>query len=262
MGALGNSGDGRIFLNTFKGSFTRRANSETEGAVSRKISKGVNKGKEIWELQFNTLSDIYIQEFERRSSDDYGYSWNIKLAHAKSDETFTLTMPYSGRITMGLFLRLPNVDINKQMTLRLHYFEAEDKSALVVWQDNNKIEAFWTKDDPKGMPELIKSVKDGKDVWDSTDRMKFLENYLEKDLNPTMNAGEYVPVDEDVNQDEPKTEEPPQTQEEAVSTGEAEWDANAKCLKRKHLDDNYYQCDEDGKFLRDQEGKMIGVLPF
>lgn len=251
MGALENSGDGRTFLNTFKGHFTKRANSETEGAVERKNKNGAM----VWELKFDTLKDVIIQEFERRHSDEYGFSWNIKLAHVKSDETFTLTLPYSGRITMGLFFRLPNTDINKELTMKLYYFEEEDKTALVVYQNGNKVEAYWTKDTPHDMPELVQREKAGKTEWDSEDRMKYLENYLEKDIRPKMNM---LTVDNHGGTGSVEIVEP----EAQQSPAEVEYVEETKTWKKKHTDGKHYECTEKGVFHRDQDGKMTDALPF
>lgn len=252
MGALQNEGSDRIFLNTFKGHFTKKANAETSGAVER-----INKnGKTVFELKFDTLKDVIIQEFERRHSDEYGYSWNIKLAHAESDEVYTLTLPYSGRITMGLFLRLPNMDINRPLTMKLYYFEEEDKTALVVYQEGDKIEAFWTKDDPQGLPQLVQTEKNGKTEWDSEARMAFLEKYLKDDVIPKMNditAGE-----SDMNQD---TQESAAAQPQSEAS-DVEYVEESKSWKKKFEDDVYYECSETGVFNRDQGGKMIPALPF
>lgn len=250
MGALENSGDGRTFLNTFKGKFTKRANAETNGAVKR-----TNKnGKEVYELQFDTLRDVIIQEFERRESEEYGLSWNIKLADSKSDDAFTLTLPYSGRITMGLFFRLPNTDINLPLTMKLYYFEDEDKTALVLYQGGNKVEAYWTKDMPHDLPDLEQKTVNNKLVWDSSARMAYLEKYLETDVVPKMNDITATPSD--INQD--VEAEVAQAPEKPVPT----WDAEAGCLKIQHTDNKWYECDEKGAFKRDQDGKMIEALPF
>lgn len=252
MGALGNSNDGRTFLNTFKGKFTKRANSETKDAVKR-----INKNdKEVWELQFDTLADVIIQEFERRDSEDYGLSWNIKLADSKSDDTFTLTLPYSGRVTMGLFFRLPNTDINAPLTMKLYYFEEDDKTALVVYQGGNKVEAYWTKDTPHDMPDLEVKKVNGKDVWDSTARMAFMENYLEKTVVPKMN--DITSSDPEINQTLEVAEEASQ---EPAEENKPVWDAESQCLKKKD-GDIYFECDEKGTFKRDQDGKKIAALPF
>lgn len=252
MGALANEGSDRIFLNTFKGHFTKKANAETKGAEDR-----INKnGKQVWELKFDTLKDVVIQEFERRHSDDYGYSWNIKLAHAKSDEVYTLTLPYSGRITMGLFFRLPNTDINRELTMKLYYFEEEDKTALVVYQGGDKVEAFWTKDTPHDMPDLIKTEKNGKVEWDSEARMAYLEKYLETDVVPKMN--DISAGGSDMNQDtQPSAAEQPQSE-----ASDVEYVEETKTWKKKFEDGNYYECSEKGVFNRDQDGKMTPALPF
>lgn len=252
MGALGNSGDGRIFINTFQGNFTTRANSETEGAVKR-----TNKNnKLVYENHFNIMKDVLIQEFEKRASEEYGDSWNIKLAHAKSDETYTLTLPYSGRLTMGVFFRLPNLDINKPMNLRLFWFADEEKAALVIYQNDQKVEAFWTKDNKGDMPELEQVTVNNKPVWDSSKRMVFIENYLETVVKPKMNDIEAGQPDLSTgNGLHAEVTQEPQSEVEPI------WDADAKCLKLE-FEGKWYECNEMGVFKTDQKGKKIEALPF
>ena len=274
MGALGNSGDGRIFLNTFKGKFTQRANEQTTGAVKRTNKNNV----EVWEMQFNTIEDCFLQKIEKHDSKDFGFQWNIYLSHAKSDETFKLSLPYSGRMTMGLFLRLPNIDISKGMTFVLHYFEKDNKSALVIHQFGSKVEMFWTKDNPGDLPQLEETMRDGKNAWDPAKRMAYLEQYLDQKIHPNLMGVDAVAPTEQAatsankpsfpdsqgsatqaaaHQQNQTVKAPPPEKQEVP-----EWDANGGYLKKKHTDGIFYQCDENGTFKRDDKGKLMEILPF
>lgn len=68
MGALSNE-EQRSFIRTFKGNFTKKANAETPGAVKRLNKNNV----EVWELLFNTISDVIVQEITRHESEEYGF---------------------------------------------------------------------------------------------------------------------------------------------------------------------------------------------
>lgn len=273
MGALGNEGDGRLFLNTFKGKFTQRANEQTTGAVKRTNKNNID----IWELQFNSIADCFLQKIEKHDSKDYGFQWNIYLAHAKSAETFKLSLPYSGRMTMGLFLRLPKIDISKEMSFVLHYFPTDNKSALVIHQFGAKVEMFWTKDNPGDLPQLEETMKDGKPAWDSSKRMAYLEQYLDQKIHPNlMGIGAVAPTEQaTTSNNKPSfpdsqgsatqdvTHQNQTVKAPAPVTKEIpEWDQNGGYLKLKHTDGKYYQCDENGTFKRDDGGKLMGILPF
>lgn len=252
MGALQNSGDGRTFLNTFKGKFTVRVNEQTEGAIKR-----TNKvGKDVYELHYDTLEDVVLQKIEKRESEDYGLSWNVFLAEARSDEAFTLTLPFSSRITMGLFLRLPNMELNKPFSLKLYYFDQEERASMVVYQNRQKVEPAFTKDNPNGLPDLVKTVINGQSTWDSTARMEFLEKLINEQVNPQLNQlGDHSDIEtEDDAPGESKTFD-------SSAIGQPIWDAENKCLKALAEDGNYYEVDEKGEWKM-EKGEKIGVLPF
>ena len=288
MGALGNTGDGRVFVNTFKGRFTRRSNEKTTGAIKR-----TNKvGAEVWELHFDTLQDVFLQKIEKFNSPDYGFQWNIYLAHAHSEETLKLSLPYSGRMTSGFFLRLPNIKIEKMLTFTIHYFPKTDKVALVVHQLGVKVPMYWTKENPGQCPDLEELLKDGKPIWDGTKRMQYIEQYMDAQIHPylkmdgiappqpTQGAMGNTPAPEATGFHQPSTSNPANTQfpQQGSTTAVAsappetvtprpleqipEWDTNGGYLKKKHTDGKWYQCGEDGKFKRDDGGNMLGVLPF
>jgi hypothetical protein len=44
-------------------------------------------------------------------------------------------------------------------------------------QNGSGLKWAFTKDNPNGMPDLVKIKVKGKDTWDDSDRMEFLENY-------------------------------------------------------------------------------------
>lgn len=179
MSGLGNTGGGKTYVNQFKGNFTVRSNADDPEAKQR-----INKmGKTVYEKLYNTLSG-YITGIKKTESEDYGFGWEVTVEADGKD--YTLNMSYIGRTTMGIFLRLPNIDLNKEVELKLFYFEEEDKSALVVYQDGEKIMPFWTKDDPKTLPQMEKTMVNGKETWDSTQRMKYLEKYLETKVEPRL----------------------------------------------------------------------------
>lgn len=272
MGALENSGDGRIFINTYKGKFTKKVSADTTGAIKRTNKNNV----EIYELQFNTISDCMLQKIEKYDNPDYGFQWNIYLAHTKSDETYKVSLPYSGRMTMGLFLRLPNIDISKAMTFIMYYFPDKNKVALVIYQNQVKIPVFWTEDNPGDLPQLVEFMKDGKQAWDSTARMVYLEKYLDASIHPYLKMEGAQPPPETATpkpsfpvqgQSQTVTQTPPPAttplpQPPPVPATVPEWDSNGGYLKMLHTDGKWYQCDENGKFKRDDKGEMVGLLPF
>lgn len=253
MGALGNQGDNRIFVNTFKGYFTTKAKDGDEGAIKRTNKLNVD----VWERQFNSMSDVVLQDIKRYDSDEYGFSWNVYLKH-KDGELYTLTLPYSGRITMGLFFSLPNMDLEKEFTLRIAMF-SDEKTNMWVLQNEKKVIRFWNKENQKDMPDLEKTMKDGKEAWDSSKRMAYTEKYLAEKITPKL-VGINQP--ETAQTQDAVTDKKDNDQKPSAQFAQPEWDAEAKCLKKPHEDGNYYECSENGDFKRDQQGKLVAALPF
>jgi hypothetical protein len=267
--ALSNSGNAnRTYINTFQGMFTIKASEDTEGAITRKNKEG----KIVHELHFNTLADVFVQDIERRENPEFGPNWDLYLMHEPTGECYVLNLPFSGRFTMGFFLRLPNIDLKQPITFQSYYFPEEKRSALVVYQFGKKIEAYWkqkvengpsvSEEDGSELPQLEQVTYQGKEQWDATKRMNFIEAFMKKNVNhlligkPEGDTSGHTSVSKE-------TESKPEL--ETVKTDETNkpmFDEVAGEWKMKLDNGNFYKCDQDGKLMRDQHGNKIETLPF
>lgn len=201
---LQNTGGGnKKFVNTFKGKFTLRSNEEDPFAIKR-----VNKmNATVYEKHFDTLTG-YLVGIEKFISEKYDPSWNLTLLTEQGEE-YLLNVPYSGRITMGVFGRFPNMDTSKKTRLRIYYFEEEDKAAIVLQQKNDEdkwadVGKYWTKEDPKHLPDLVQTVVNGKEVWDATARMRYLERYLVEIFGPKLDTDAHMIIEAFAQKPKPK----------------------------------------------------------
>jgi hypothetical protein len=48
-------------------------------------------------------------------------------------------------------------------------------TGITLYQDGNKIPPAYTKEDPNGLPQMVKIKVKGKEQWDDSDMMGFLE---------------------------------------------------------------------------------------
>jgi hypothetical protein len=178
--ALGNSGNNTstTYLSFYEGFFTKKVDSTTEGAVMR-----INKNQvQVWELKYDTISGI-IQSIEYAEKEFQGNllrSWNIKMKDG--EDYYELQMPYSSRATTMILLKLPNINPSEAIELRAYWFEKDKKSAIAVYQKGKKIEAFWTKDAPKDLPQMEQVMYKGKLEWDDSKMMAYLRSYIENDF--------------------------------------------------------------------------------
>ena len=49
-------------------------------------------------------------------------------------------------------------------------------TGVTLYQDGNKIAPYYTKEDPNGLPQMKKIKVKGKEQWDDSDMMAYLEN--------------------------------------------------------------------------------------
>jgi hypothetical protein len=195
MGAQNTSNQNKAYVNIVVGKFAFRAKETTPNAVSRTNKNNVV----VWELHYDTLSNMRISKIEKVESKDYGPNWEVTLREA--DEVYVLNLPYSGRTTNGLFHRLPNINFGMPVTLKSFYIENDKKPGtfrtyLTVEQGGAKIENAFTKEKPNGLPEMEQIEVKGKLVWDDTKQMRFMEKLLNEVIIPKIESLNAAPKPE------------------------------------------------------------------
>lgn len=170
-------GAGTIYLSVANGKLVRQYKQATKDSVER-----VNKtGKVVHEEFYKDLTGV-ITGIETKEN-DYGKQWLV--AFTDGDDRYVVQMPYSGRYSSSFLKALPNVV--KGDPVRFMPWEMTDKNdaskkvtgiALYQDQDGNgmvKVPSAFTKEDPNGLPEMVKAKVKGKTVWDDSDMVAFLE---------------------------------------------------------------------------------------
>ena len=180
MGLQNSQSDSVIFLQIANGKIVRQSKTPVEGSVSR-----INKlGREVHELFYNSLTGI-IKDITTRES-DYGKSWIVKI---NSDgRSYQLEFNYSSGYATTFLKALPNVKFNQLVTLspKLIIDGDKKKSVLFISQDGKGLKHYFTKDNPNGLPDLKKIKIKGKESWDDSDRMEFLEQYVQNNIIPML----------------------------------------------------------------------------
>jgi len=194
MGLNQSQSESVIFLQIANGKIVRQVKTKTENSVSR-----VNKlGREVHELFYDSItgeiSDIATRESE------YGKSWVVSI---KSEgKLYKLEFNYSSGYATTFLKALPNVSFGNNVTLspKLIIDGDKKKSVLFISQDGKGLKHYFTKDNPNGLPDLKKIKIKGKESWDDSDRMEFLEQYVKDNILPMIKSdlqdsieGEEVP---------------------------------------------------------------------
>jgi hypothetical protein len=172
---LNNNQSSSIYLQISNGKLVRSFSSPTTKSVSR-----TNKvGKEVHEEFYDSLTG-YVKGISTKET-EYGKFWVINVNDGESD--YTLSTNYSGGYAVSFLKAIPNADLSRVMTITPKIMVDGDKrnSVMFINQDGKGLKHYWTKDNPGQLPNLEKIKIKGKDTWDDTKRLEYLENFV-KDL--------------------------------------------------------------------------------
>ena len=182
MGLQNSQSESVIFLQISNGKIVRQVKTKTENSVSR-----VNKlGREVHELFYDSITGV-ISDIATRES-EYGKSWVVSI---KSEgKLYKLEFNYSSGYATTFLKALPNVSFGDIVTLspKLIIDGDKKKSVLFISQDGKGLKHFFTKDNSNGLPELKKIKIKGKESWDDSDRMEFLEQYVKDNILPMIKS--------------------------------------------------------------------------
>ena len=187
MGLENEGGGDRIYLNIYQGKMARKVKADTPDAETR-----INKNNDtVHELLYDTLmgriENIVVWDGE------FGKQWNITIADA--DNEYQLSLPYSSSYANGLLTRLPNVRLGDLVKIKTYYIESDKdgkmRGYLVLHQKNEqgvwqKVNPYFTKEEPNGLPDMVQITVKGQKVWDDTDRLGFFEKLVADEIVPTI----------------------------------------------------------------------------
>jgi hypothetical protein len=171
MGLTNSQGGSKVFLSISNGKLVRSFKEKTEGAVSR-----INKaGREVYEMFYDSLEGTITGVGTKES--DYGKFLVVQVE--SNGVNYQLEMNFSSGYSASFLKTLPNVKLSDrvQITPKLTIEGDKKKSVCFLNQNNSGLKWAFTRENPNGMPDLVKIKVKGKDTWDDSDRMEFLENY-------------------------------------------------------------------------------------
>lgn len=196
--------NGMKYLSFLDGKFTQKVEEGTQGAEARKNKNDVI----VHELRYDTLGGQIIK-METEAS-EYGKQLNVIMDVSTVEEPeakIKLRLSLSSGPAKGLLSRLPIIDFNQDVLLKGFKIERKDKPGkfgtyLVPYQNGSKLESFYTKDNPNGLPPMKKIKVKGVDVWDDTDQIEFYEGLISSTKFPEASAPTVEIQEEDEIEDE------------------------------------------------------------
>jgi hypothetical protein len=164
-------GGSKVFLSISNGKLVRSFKEKTEGAVSR-----INKaGREVYEMFYDSLEGTITGVGTKES--DYGKFLVVQVE--SNGVNYQLEMNFSSGYSASFLKTIPNVNLSTRVSITPKLTIEGDKKKSVCFLNQNGSGLKWafTRENPNGMPDLVKIKVKGKDTWDDSDRMEFLENY-------------------------------------------------------------------------------------
>jgi len=192
MGLQSNqSGGNGVFLSITNGKLVRQFKQPTDKSVKRTNKMGREVHEEFYDSLTGYISDIKTKESE------YGKFWVVILKDDKY--TYFLEMKYSSGYAVSFLKALPNVSFSELVTLTPKLTIDGDKKSSVVFINQNGVglKHYWNKANPGELPQLKQIKVKGVNVWDDSDRMLYLENYIKDSILPLIK-----PVLQDFNEDD------------------------------------------------------------
>ena len=178
--ALSNLGGTNLtYLSVSDGNLVRQHKTANDRTTER-VTK---TGKLVFEERFKDLTGMITNVNTREN--DYGKQW--QLTFTDGPDTYIVSMPFSSRYASSFLKAVPNIDATKP--LRFMPWAMKDKNdvsktvtGVTMYQDGNKIAPAFTRDEPNGLPQMEKIKVKGKEQWDDSAMMEFLEQMIYKEF--------------------------------------------------------------------------------
>ena len=173
------------YLSISDGKIAKRVKTEEPGTVKCTSKDG---SKTWWEHRYNSVSGRITGA--RKKDSEMGFGSKLQIDITDGMDKFVLEMPWSSRYSSGFFLCMPNIDSSRSVVFNpwMKVIDGTKKTMLYLKYDgsNDNISHYWTKDDPKELPQMQKIRVKGQDVWDDTERQEFFEKYLNEKFIPSL----------------------------------------------------------------------------
>jgi len=200
MGAITSSN--AIYLTISNGQICKKVQKPTAISKERVNKNGVTVHEEYYKGWKGRITAIAVREH-----DEFGKFWNVTLTDSDGDAI--LQMKYSSGYAAAFLKTLPNVDLSSDViiTPSLKIEGDKKKTSVFVTQHGVPLKWYYTKDNMNGLPELKKIRVKGKDTWDDSDIMEFLENMVNTEIVPKL-GGQAAGASANIDDHEPDEDAP------------------------------------------------------
>ncbi len=181
--------EGVTFLGIANGKLVKRVSAPTPDSTQRTTKTG----KVVNEVFFKDVSGL-IKKIEEKTTD---FGRLLSLTVSDGDDKYIIDMNFSSRYASSFLKCFPNLDLTKDV--KIMPWEMNDKqdatkkiTGITCYQDDGngwaKIVPGHTKDNPNGLPPMVKVKVKGQEVWDDSEMMVFLFSNAVSKLNSVEEA--------------------------------------------------------------------------
>ena len=174
--ALSKQSSNTNYLSVADGNLVRQ-HREATSETTQRVTK---TGKLVHEERFKDLTAKLLGAETKEN--DFGKQWCLKFQDG--EDTYIVNMPYSSRYAASFLKALPNIDLTKNV--KFMPWSMTDKqdatkkvTGVTMYQDDGngkvKVAPAFTRDEPNGLPQMKKIKVKGKEQWDDSEMMEFLE---------------------------------------------------------------------------------------
>ena len=181
----------KTYLKISEGKIREKVDESTQGAVKREYEDNDGNKKVIYEI-VDDFVEGYFRGLTVHSHPSYGDSYNLLLEDGT--ETFTLQFKCGSSVASAIISKIPNLNLEQRVSVHPYYFidEGKIKTPVVLMQAGQKVESFWTREDPKGLTPFPDTTgmdeRKRKRAFKAamTDRLEEMEAYVMKVLDKAM----------------------------------------------------------------------------
>lgn len=176
------------YLTIYNGKLCKRVPQPTKTSQTRVNKQGKTVHEEFYKGWKGRITAIEVREHK-----EYGKFWNVTLTDEDGD--VIIQMNYSSSFSQAFLKTLPNIDLKGDIvfTPSVKMEGDKKKSTVFINQHGKSVKWYYTKEDNKGLPKLKKIKVKGKESWDDSDILEFLEDMVKTDIVPKLPKGA-VPV--------------------------------------------------------------------
>ena len=186
----GTNGDKKIYLNVSNGKVIQEWKEKPKDEwvpqgyelKSRTITKGVNIGKERFFVEYDGVEgELLSVDLEKTDTGN-----RMVFTLVDDGQTYILQLDMDNAYGESFLMRMNNLDVTQPINFIPWTMTAQEwfdltkktvksgKSGLTLRQGGTKVESYYTKDTPNGLPDLVQKTVKGETKWDSDDRDNFL----------------------------------------------------------------------------------------